>query len=241
VNNNIIQGAGGAGAVNGLVVHYTDNLNAQNNILDANGGGAPLWIDTNVLVSQIINNQSLSGASITTPLYQATNVAAYFVGDGSGLTGITADQVNAAASTNALIWDSLTVTNSSATNWATLSVTSSNAVISVKGQTVAILQTNGVLNAYNGLSTTISNTAPASTVVLNLSAAPPGRFYGSWTNTTSENIVAYIDKIAGSVSYNNSTLFGSTSNATVLLQPKSYITLTNYNNVNSATINWHPF
>jgi hypothetical protein len=159
-----------------------------------------------------------------------------FSGIGTGLTGITASQVGAAAATNATIWNSLSVTNVTAANWAALSVTPSNAVISVKGIQVAILQTNGVLNAINGLSTTISNQLGA------VSITPPGSIF-HWTNTTPRNVAVYINGLKGSVGYNDSLIFGPTTNecVTVMLQPNEYFSFTNTTGTIITTFTWHPF
>jgi len=136
------------------------------------------------------------------------------------------------------------VTNSVAANWATLSVTPSNAVISVHGVNVAILQTNGVLNAVNGLSTSISNTAPGVTVTNSGSSF-------SWTNNTPRTVVAYFDlrSAAGqnpTVSYNGSQIYsggsgptGAAMPVTVVLQPNAFVSIAG--NSGSYRFSWHPF
>ncbi len=121
-----------------------------------------------------------------------------------------------AASTNSTIWNSLTVTNPTANNWAVLSVTPSNAGISVKGIAVAYLQTNGVLNAINGLATTTNNlTGPS---VLYTGAAT-----FNWTNTFPQNMVIYVFGNINSISYNGGTILGTQTGATVMMQPNSRI------------------
>jgi hypothetical protein len=148
-----------------------------------------------------------------------------------------------AVSTNATIWGSLSVTNTAAINWAALSVTPSNAVISVRGINVAILQTNGVLNAYNGLSTTISNTLPPSVVTMNFTTNPY-----RWTNATPDNLVTYVyftNKCH--VGYNSisnyitGTGFVTNGCITVMLKPGSYLCVSNSTPSGSATMYWHPF
>jgi hypothetical protein len=248
VENNMVQATGGTGTVNyGLQVSYINNLRVQNNILDANGG-CGLSINTNnVTISQIDNNQNLAGVNITTPAWIVTNSAAYFFGNGSGLTGITASQVGAAAATNATIWNSISVTNTAATNWAALSVTQSNAVISVRGRNVAILQTNGVLNAVNGLSTTVSNTLPASRVNFTASGGPQTAVGISWTNTTSWNIATYVQVTSVSpvhLYYNGSIVFSNiATSVTVMLKPGAILSVTNASRGGTlyGSLYWHPF
>jgi hypothetical protein len=114
IANNIIQATTGAGAINVLSVQETSGLTAQNNIFDANGGSA-LSIYTNVVISQINNNQSLNGTSVTTSLWPVTNTAAYFIGNGGGLTSLNAENlvgtIPNASLTGATITNLTVVTN----------------------------------------------------------------------------------------------------------------------------------
>ena len=230
-------------------------------IFTGNGSGLTS-LNASQLTSGTIPQTQLPSAVVTN---QATGITlgGTFTGNGSGLTGITASQVGAdasgaaqqatngfgnvvthntgefAKSTNATIWSSLSVTNSAAASWATLSVTPSNAVISVGGVDVAILQTNGVLNAYNGLSTTISNALSASRVTMNFATQNPYR----WTNTTPANMVVYVNVLKGSVGYNGSFIAGPVTNdcVTVMLKPSSYLSVTNNTASGSSVLAWHPF
>jgi len=200
-------------------------INANNN---GGNGNVGIGTGTNNPAQRLTvsGNASISG----------TNFASQFVGGGSGLTGITALQAGAVSATNATIWSSLAVTNTAVTNWAALNVTPSNAVMSVNGIYVAILQTNGVLNAVNGLSTTVSNKLGA--VSITNSASP---FH--WTNTTPRNVTVYINNLKGSVGYNDSLIYGPTTNgcATVMLQPNEYFSFTNTTGTIITTFKWHPF
>jgi hypothetical protein len=64
----------------------------------------------------------------------------------------------------------------------------------------------------------------------------------SWTNTTAENIVSYVAGFAGNISYNGSPIFTNVTSATVMLQPKSYLSVTNVALAAvNAHVNWHPF
>ncbi len=204
------------------------------------GNGSGLTsLNASQLTSGTIPQTRLPGVVVTN---NATGVTlnGTFSGNGSGLTGITAAQIGAAASTNATIWSSLSVTNVAATNWATLNVTPSNAVISVEGINVAVLQTNGVLNAINGLSTTVSNKMAAISIT-------PGTSTFHWTNTTPKNVVVYINGLKGSVGYNDSLICGPTTTtngyATVVLQPNENFSITNGSGGGPffGTIKWHPF
>ena len=102
----------------------------------------------------------------------------------------------------------------------------------------ALLQGNvtvtGALTISNGVSTTLSNTLPA--VAVAISSSP---YF--WTNTTPQNLVVYINGLRGSVGYNGALLFGPVTNApiTVMLQPKSYLSITN--TTGSPVLNWHAF
>ncbi|HEU6449050.1 MAG TPA: hypothetical protein VFV23_11490 [Verrucomicrobiae bacterium] len=147
-------------------------------------------------------------------------IAGIIHGNGSGLTDITAQQVNAVAATNATIWNSFSITNSAATDWASMSVTASNAIISVHGVTVAILQTNGVLAAPNGIASSQDNQSAATTIA-------SGVYTLNWTNTTSQNVVVYINNLTGSVKYNGASLFPTVNGSavTVILQPGENISV----------------
>jgi len=203
----------------------------------AGNGSGLTSLNASQLTTGTIPQTQLPSAVVTN---NATGVTlnGTFSGNGSGLTGITAAQVGAAASTNTTIWSSLSVTDVTATNWAMLSVTPSNAVISMRGVNVAILQTNGVLNAYNGLSTTISNGLSASRVTMNFTTNPY-----RWTNTTPANVVVYVNVLKGSVGYNGSYIAGPVTNdcVTVMLKPSSYLSVTNNTASGSSVLAWHPF
>ncbi|HEX9046499.1 MAG TPA: hypothetical protein VF988_05685 [Verrucomicrobiae bacterium] len=131
---------------------------------------------------------------------------------------------------------SLTITNATLTNWVALSVTSSNAVISVEGVTVAILQTNGVLNAANGISTTVSNTLPPSVVSLTGTGV-------AWTNTTPWNIVSYVSSTNGPAAmyYNGAAVFNNVTTATMMLKPGAVFAATNGASPVAINLSWHPF
>ena len=217
-----------------------------------NDSTLPVTFNTNVtvygalnysnMVAQLIAGTGLtiSAANTSTGRVVTVNANSQTNGFGSIVTHSTSEFTS---TTNATIWNSLSVTNTAATNWATLSVTPSNAVISVRGINVAILQTNGVLNAYNGLSTTISNTLPPSVVTMNFTTNPY-----RWTNTTPDNLVTYVyytNKCR--VGYNSITNYitgtGFVTNGciTVMLKPGSYLCVSNNTSTGSATMYWHPF
>ncbi len=189
------------------------------------------------MVAQLVAGVGVSTGTAYTPTGQVVTVNANSQTNGFGNI-VTHGTGEFAASTNALVWNAVTITNSAATNWATFSVTPSNAVIGVRGVNVAILQTNGVLNAYNGLSTTVSNLLPAARVTMNFTNNPY-----RWTNTTPANMVVYINTIRCSVGYNGSYLAGPVTNGciTVMLKPSSYISVTNYTASGTNVLAWHPF
>lgn len=145
-------------------------------------------------------------------------------------------------STNSVVWNSISITNSVAQNWASISVTASNAIISMNGVPIAALQTNGVLNAYKGLSTTVNNAAPASTFIINGSGG--GAHVGAkWTNTNAWNAVVYVNNgSVGDVYYNGAVISTNTTSATVMMQPGSTLSITNSSFDAVATaIHCHPF
>jgi hypothetical protein len=212
-------------------------------VLVTNGSTQPVTFSTNVTISGVLNYlnmvaQLLAGTGVTTSTVNTSTGQVVTVNANSQTNGfgniVSYNAAEFAMSTNATIWNSLSVTNTSATNWATLNVTPSNAVLSVYGVSVAILQTNGILNAKNGLSTTVSNTLAAVNVA-------SGSTSLNWTNTTPKNVVFYIDSLTGDVKYNGSTIFSgiNDSAATVILQPNEYVAVT----ATSGHFNayWHPF
>jgi hypothetical protein len=89
----------------------------------------------------------------------------------------------------------------------------------------------------SSLSTTLNNTAPPTTVALTASIGNGA----SWTNSTSENIVAYVRGFNGNISYNGSPIFTNVTFATVMLQPAAHLSVTNSTGALSAQVNWHPF
>ena len=89
VENNLVQAGDGAGGVDDLAVSLTKNLTAQNNILDANGGTSLDITTNNVSISEIDNNQTLNGTTLSVPNWGLTNSSTYFIGNGGGLTNIT--------------------------------------------------------------------------------------------------------------------------------------------------------
>jgi hypothetical protein len=208
-------------------------------------------------------------SSIITNYATGLTLNGTFGGNGSGLTGITASQVGAdilgaaqqatngfgnivthntgefAQSINTTIWSSLSVTNVTATNWATLSVTPSNAVISVQGVNVAILQTNGVLSAINGLSTTISNNLSPASSSLYWNRSTNGSQYlyiALLTNNTPENMVIYVNGLQGSIGYNGSFLYSGTNlPMTLMTQPCAILSFTNTAIPSGVSVKWHPF
>jgi hypothetical protein len=99
------------------------------------------------------------------------------------------------------------------------------------------LTASGLISG-NSLSTTLSNTAPPTAVTLTASAGTGV----SWTNSTSENIVAYVGGFAGNIGYNGWPIFTNVTSATVMLQPNSYLSVTNMSLAAvNAHVNWHPF
>jgi len=227
------------------------NLGLPSNptILLTTNQSLPVSFATNVTVSGALNYsnmvaQLLAGTGITTSTMSTSTGRVVTVNANSQTNGfgniVTHGTGEFAAATNATIWNSVTVTNPTAPNWSMLSVSSSNAVLSLKGVNVAILQTNGVFNVPSGLSSTISNSLPASTVTMDFITGI-GLF--RWTNKTPANVVAYINTIRCSVGYNGSYIAGPVTNGcvTVVLKPGSYISVTNYIPVGSSIFAWHPF
>jgi hypothetical protein len=202
---------------------------------------------TNVTISGVLNYsnvvaQLLAGTGITTSQINTATGRVVTVNANSQTNGfgtvVTHNVGEFAASTNGIICNSISVTNPTVASWLTLSVTQSNAVLSIRGVDVAILQTNGVLNAYNGLFTTISNTLPAANVTMNFT----NNLY-CWTNTTPANVVAYVNTAVCSVGYNGAYLAGPVTNGciTIMLKPSSFISVTNYSASGTSVLTWHPF
>jgi len=91
------------------------------------------------------------------------------------------------------------------------------------------------------VATTGNNTAPATSV--NIPYSPSASPF-VWANTTTQNIVVYVDRLQGSVSYNGASIFSSVSNApvTVMLQPGASVSIVNnVTATNWVTLNWHQF
>jgi len=212
-------------------------------VIMTNNQSQPVTFNTNVTVNGTLNYsnmvaQLLAGTGVTTSTLNTPTGRVVTVNANSQTNGfgniVTHGAGEFASSTNATIWNSLSVTNTAATNWAALNVTPSNAVISVRGISVATLQTNGVLNAYNGLSTTVSNRTAAVSLY-----SGSGAF--NWTNTLPENVAVYIDGAFGGVTYNGGSIFSSSilvRQGTILMQPGSIIQI---GSGGSYNVHWHPF
>ena len=225
------------------------NLGLPSNptILLTTNQSLPVSFTTNVTVGGALNYSNMvaqlfAGTGITTSTLNTSTGRVVTVNANSQTNGfgniVMHGTSEFGAATNATIWNTLTVTNPTAPNWSMLSVSSSNAVLSVKGVNVAILQTNGVFNVPNGLSSTISNSLPASTVTMNFSTNP-----FRWTNTTPANMVVLVNVLKGSVGYNGFYIAGPVSNdcVTVLLKPGSYLSVTNNTASGTSMLAWHPF
>jgi hypothetical protein len=152
--------------------------------------------------------------------------------------------------TNMALVGALTITNP-AGSWATLNVTPTNAAINFNGNTIAVLQTNGVLQVNGGLSSVISNTQPPSVVNLNCTYVGSPGWGLRWTNNFPENIVVYgqisnVNAVAGSQVYYNGTLIcsnllGSATMPTLLMKPQSTMAVTNLNHGFGVQLGWQPF
>jgi hypothetical protein len=204
------------------------NLMANPSVIVTNGSSQPVTFNTNVTI-----NGTLNYSNMVARLLAGTGISTSTVNTSTGQV-VT---VNANAQTNSIIYDSFSITNTSATNWASLAVTSSNAVISVHGVNVGILQTNGIFNVPNGISSTVSNKLAAVTIASGVTSL-------NWTNTTPRNVVFYVQNLTGDVSYNGSTLFNNLikSGATVILQPNEYVSVNiTVGSGTSFTARWHPF
>lgn len=193
--------------------------NSSGIIMDNNydlNGNYRYDINTPTLGGTVINSYGISLASSASAASALTNL-----GLPSNPSVIVTNGQPVSFSTNVTVNGTFSITNSGTLNWASMTVTPSNAIISVNGVNVAVLQTNGVLNAPKGISSSLNNRT-GSTVIASSATSL------NWTNTTSANVVVYINNLIGSVTCNGSGLFPlvNGSAVTVNLQPGDYISVT---------------